>query len=127
MIGDPFQYYVSLWVTRCFGPEVALDKIERNHRFLEEALETVQANGCSREEAIALVDYVFDRPVGKLNQEVGGALVTLAALCAASNVDMEAAGHAELVRIERKLPQIREKHLAKRSRELALRQKSPLP
>ena len=69
-----FQQAVSLWMDACFGSEIAADRAERNHRFLEEALELVQACGCSTEEAHALVEYVYGRPDGEINQEV-------AALC----------------------------------------------
>ncbi|MBK5061728.1 hypothetical protein IQ290_16035 [Burkholderia sp. R-70199] len=83
----------------CFGAEIAADKFERNHRFFEEATEAVQANGMTRSEAHQLVDYAFNRPIGELHQEVGGVMVTLAALCLASGIDMHAAGETELARI----------------------------
>jgi hypothetical protein len=108
-----FQARVQLWMQTCFGTEIAADKIERTHRFLEEALETVQANGCTRSEAHQLVDYVFDRPVGDLPQEIGGAQVTLAALCSASGHNMSECGEAELARIWTKVEQIRAKQAAK--------------
>ncbi len=66
---------------------------------LEEALELVQACGCAAAEAHQLVDYVYGRPQGDVNQEVGGVMVTLAALCLANGVDMHAGGEAELARI----------------------------
>ena len=94
-----FQDRVKPWMQACFGPEISADRIERNHRFLEEALELVQANGCTASEAHQLVDYVFGRNVGELNQEAGGVMVTFAALCLASNLDMHAAGETELARI----------------------------
>lgn len=122
---ERFQSDVKNWVIECFGEDCASDRVERNHRFVEEALETVQANGCSREDAHRLVDYVFDRPVGYLHQEVGGALVTLAALCAASGINMKEAGRDELHRITEKKEQVRAKRLAKLERERSLR--SPLP
>jgi hypothetical protein len=92
---------------------VAYDSIERNHRFLEEALELVQANGCTREDAHALVDYTFGRPVGELAQEVGGVLVTLAALCNAIGCDMATAGDYELDRVQTLIEKIRAKQAAK--------------
>jgi hypothetical protein len=108
-----FQGGVKAWLIACFGEEIAKDKIERNHRFLEEALETVQAAGCTKSEAHQLVDYVFDRPVGDLHQEVGGAMVTLAALCQAHELDMDAEAAKELSRIWTKVEQIRAKQAAK--------------
>lgn len=83
-----FQDRVQPWMIACFGTEIAGDTVERNHRFLEEALELVQACGCTQSEAHQLVDYVFGRPVGEKPQEVGGVMVTLAALCLAQSLDM---------------------------------------
>src|SRR6202008_606454 len=97
----PYQARVQPWMMGCFGAEISADRIERNHRFFEEATELVQANGMTRSEAHQLVDYVFDRPVGELHQEVGGVMVTLAAICLASSQDMHAAGEMELARINR--------------------------
>ena len=94
-----FQQRVQPWLMECFGPEIAADRTERNHRFLEESLELVQALGCTASEARQLVDYVFGRPLGEPAQEVGGVMVTLAALCLASNLDMHGAGEVELARI----------------------------
>lgn len=108
-----FQDRVAPWLQECFGPEIAANRIERNHRFLEEALELVQANGCTRDEAHQLVDYVFSRPVGELRQEVGGVMVTLAALCLASGAHMHLDGETELARIWTKVDQIRAKQAAK--------------
>ena len=38
-----FQSRVNNWTLACFGHEIAGDRVERNHRFIEEALELVQA------------------------------------------------------------------------------------
>lgn len=94
-----FQARVQPWLMECFGPMIAGDREERNHRFLEEALELVQACGCTAHEAHQLVDYVFGRPVGERGQEVGGTMVTLAALCLAQHLDMHAEAERELARI----------------------------
>jgi hypothetical protein len=111
--GGSFQSRVDPWLKTCFGEAIARDRVERNHRFLEEALETTQAAGCTRSEAHQLVDYVFDRPVGELPQEVGGAQVALAALCLAHGIDMAEAGDIELSRIWTKVEAIRAKQAAK--------------
>lgn len=97
----------------CFGEMIADDREERNHRFLEEALELVQACGCTASEAHQLVDYVFDREIGEQRQEVGGVMVTLAALCLANALDMHDAGEVELARIWTKVEAIRAKQAAK--------------
>jgi hypothetical protein len=109
----PFQQRVQPWMMECFGPMIAGDREERNHRFLEEALELVQATGCSASEAHQLVDYVFGRPVGEPAQEAGGVMVTLAALCLANGLDMHTAAETELARIWTKVEAIRAKQAAK--------------
>lgn len=110
---DSFQGRVQPWMMACFGAEISADGAERNHRFLEESLELVQACGCTASEAHHLVDYVFGRPVGERTQEVGGVMVTLAALCLAQGLDMHAAGETELARIWTKVEAIRAKQAAK--------------
>ena len=118
----PFQQRVQPWLLECFGAEIAADRMERNHRFLEESLELVQSLGCTASEAHQLVGYVFGRPVGDPPQEVGGVMVTLAALCLASGLDMHDAGEVELVRIS--VPEIVAKIRAKQA---AKPKHSPLP
>lgn len=108
-----FQKRVQPWMMECFGPAIASDREERNHRFLEEALELVQACGCTASEAHQLVDYVYGRPVGDKPQEVGGVMVTLAALCLAQGLDMHECGEIELARIWTKVEKIRAKQAAK--------------
>ena len=108
-----FQKQVKPWLIECFGLEIASDRTERNHRFLEEALELVQSLGCTQHEAHQLVDYVFNRPVGEPSQEAGGVMVTMAALCLANALDMHEAGDVELARVWTKVEQIRAKQAAK--------------
>jgi hypothetical protein len=110
---ESFQNRVRPWILACFGAEIASDHMERNHRFLEEALELVQACGCTAEEAHQLVDYTFGRPTGDKAQEVGGVMVTLAALCLAQGLDMHVEAEVELERIWAKVEQIRAKQVAK--------------
>lgn len=117
---ETFQDRVQPWLQTCFGAEIAANKVERNHRFLEEALELVQACGCTESEAYQLVDYTFNRPSGNATQEVGGVMVTLAALCLAQGFNMHASGETELQRIWTKVDIIRAKQAAKP-------QHSPLP
>jgi exonuclease VII small subunit len=108
-----FQARVDPWMGACFGPEISSDKLERGDRFLEEALELLQSGNYPRERVSALTNYVFDRPQGEINQEVGGVMVTLAAYCLAFGLDMHAAGETELARIWGKVEQIRAKQAAK--------------
>ena len=109
----PFQQRVLEWLMSCFSMEVCRDGQERNHRFLEESLEPVQSLGCTASEAHKLVDYVFGRPVGDPRQELGGAMVTLAALCFPNDLDMNEAGESELNRVWLKMHEIRAKQEAK--------------
>lgn len=108
-----YQMRVEEWLAACFPPSVRADRCERTHRFLEEALELAQANGCSRDDAIALVDYVFGRPPGQAGQEVGGVMVTLASLCSAVGVEMAEAGNCELNRNWDRIDVIRAKQRSK--------------
>ncbi len=116
------QIAVTLWMNRCFGESIAKDKDERNFRFLEEALELVQAGGCTQQDAHKLVDYVYGRPVGELEQEVGGVSITLAALCQAHRISWEASAEDEYKRINQPemIVKIRQKQATKP-------QRSPLP
>lgn len=108
-----YQDRVSEFMLACFGVNALRDRVERNHRFLEESLELVQALGCTASEAHQLVDYVYGRPVGEPTQEVGGVMVTLAGLCAAAGIDGASAGELELERVWAKIDAIRTKWLAK--------------
>lgn len=111
--GEGFQARVLPWLMECFGAEIAADRVERCDRFIEEALELVQSLDWPADRAHALVDYVFGRPVGEPHQEVGGVMVTLAALCQAAGLDMVRGGEDELARIMR--PEIVQKIRAKQA------------
>ena len=108
-----YQARVEQWLEACFPPSVRADRGERTHRFLEESLELAQANGCTQEDAVALVSYVFGRPQGQPDQEVGGVLVTLAGLCSASGINMDDAGDRELNRNWDRIEAIRDKQRSK--------------
>ncbi|MDG3580390.1 hypothetical protein P7F60_28840 [Rhizobium sp. YJ-22] len=86
---------------------------QRCDRFIEEALELIQSVGIIAERAHALVDYVFSRPIGDPHQEVGGVMVTLAALCMTCGVNLDKAAEDELARIWTKVDAIRAKQAAK--------------
>ena len=111
-----FQTRVGRWCRDLFGPDIANNIDVRNYRFIEEALELVQALGCSKEDALKLVDYVYSRPAGEPVQEVGGTMVTLAALCDAAQIDMMTAGEIEQTRCE--TPEVRAKILRKQTSKL---------
>lgn len=71
-----FQARVKPWMMECFGAEISGDVVERCDRFIEETLEAVQSLGYPEERVAALQRYVYDRPAGEINQEVGGVMVT---------------------------------------------------
>lgn len=112
-VDEPFQQEVHRWMLVCFGEAILADKAERNQRFLEESLELVQACGYDRNAAHRMVDYVFNRPVGEIKQEVGGVRVTLSALCIAHEVHDDECGDTEIVRCWGKVDKIREKQKQK--------------
>jgi hypothetical protein len=60
-----------------------------------------------------MVDYVFDRPAGAQEQEVGGVMVTLAALCNALKLSMDNAAEKELARNWERIEAIRHKQASK--------------
>jgi hypothetical protein len=102
-----FERRVGRWCVDCFGETTAADARERVYRFLEEALELAQSLGCTEAQARELAAYVFDREIGEPQQEVGGVMVTLAALTFAKRLDLEGSAAAEIERIE--LPEIKNK------------------
>lgn len=109
-----FQSAVAEWMLACFGKEIATDRLERGDRFIEEALELAQTvPGFSADRAHALVDYVFARPMGGRGQEVGGVMLTLAALCNSFGLRIDAEADAELARVWTKIEAIRAKQAAK--------------
>jgi len=93
-----YQKRVQDWIEACFPTDTARNSRERSHRFLEEALELCQSVDVSRNEAYALVDYVYSRPKGDPQSEAGAALLTLAALCNATDIDLADASESELAR-----------------------------
>lgn len=94
-----FQQRVWAWMGQAFKGQGGKDLYTRCCRFYEEATELVQANQLSREDAHKLVDYVYDRPVGQPHQELGGTMITLAALAAQQGNDMMEEGERELARV----------------------------
>jgi hypothetical protein len=104
-----FQHRAATWCINCFGIKVARDVKERSHRFVEESMELAQAAGCSKEDVLKLVDYVYSRPIGVKAQEAGAVLLTFSLLCSALNLNVEACGEIELVRVNGMVDRLREK------------------
>lgn len=110
---ESFQKRVEDWCLSCFGPEITKDRVERNHRFLEESLELVQSLGCTDKEAHLLVNYVYSRPVGEPSQELGGVVVTLNALATVIPMPVDYCAEKELARVWQNIDKIRAKQAAK--------------
>lgn len=112
-VAEDFQRRVEQWCLVCFGPEMTMDRNERNHRFLEESLELVQSLGYTKDQAHGMVDYVFSRPKGEPSQELGGVVVTLNALATAFPMPVGYCGEKELTRVWDRIDEIRAKQRAK--------------
>ncbi|MGI3169967.1 hypothetical protein ACRARG_12480 [Pseudooceanicola sp. C21-150M6] len=110
-----FQKQAHAWAVACFGEEIAADKSERAHRFLEEALELAQAGGCTASEAHQLVDYVFGRPEGDLSVEIGDVMNTLAIFGTAHGIDIQDAADIGLERCWANIEKTRAKRAGKPS------------
>lgn len=96
---DEMQSTVADWVVRAFGVHVATNQRERGARLLEESLELTQAAGLTEAEAMRMVRYVYTRPIGELEQEIGGTAVTLMAYCHAANVSIGELAQREMDRV----------------------------
>lgn len=120
-----FQLRVKFWMSQCFGEKISADKQERNFRYCEESLELVQAGGMTKEQVLRMVDYTYSRPVGVIEQEVGGVRVTLAALCNAHQIEEQVEAENELQRINQ--PEIMVKIRAKQAAKPKDIANSPLP
>lgn len=123
--GQTFQAGVTEWMGQCFPQSLYSNMTERGDRLLEEVLELLQAHGYDESRVATLVAYVFGRPVGEPTQEVGGVMVTLAAYCAVAGLDMQAAGDAELARIN--LTEVMAAIRAKQEAKKAIDFDTPLP
>ncbi len=86
------------WGCRCFGAEHMRNRGVRALRFAEEALELAQACGVNEEKTIQLVRVVYSRPMGSIQQEIGGSMVTLAVLCRTVGFDLEDSFQIEILR-----------------------------
>ena len=106
-----FQSRTEGWLHECFDQRIATARDERTFRFLEEAMELAQAEGLTRADMAKVADYVFGRDVGETAQEVGGVMVTLAALCWNAGLSLHDAAWTEMERVER--PEVMAKVRAK--------------
>jgi hypothetical protein len=125
---DARQAQAWHWVSRAFGPRLAMDPQERARRFFEEACELAQSAGLAEEDAAALLKRAYARPVGGLEGEIGGVQVALLILCEFFEIS---AADAEAVEFERvlKLPldKLRQKQESKKQDGVGGSCDDPLP
>ena len=91
-------------VRSTWGDKSMDDPHERGMRVAEEALETLQVLKGTRAEAHALVDMVFDKPLGEIDNEIGGVLFTLMTLCANLGKRFDTLYAKEIARFKSKDP-----------------------
>lgn len=71
------QKEILNWAIKTFGIETAGQPLERQRRFLEEALEWVHASGMTHADVQDLVHYVYaHKGMGKPQDEAGGVMIT---------------------------------------------------
>lgn len=99
------------WAVRAFGSEHVMDERVRGIRFVEEAVELAQVLGASKEKLIKVIDVVYSRPPGEIQNEIGGVMMTLAVLCYRFNLDPDKCFRDELQRVL----QLPEDHFTKRN------------
>lgn len=117
-----YQERAWRWAAECLGEPALRDLRQRCFRFLEEALELVQALDCSADDVRTLVKYVYGREVGHPPQEVGGVMLTLGVLCQSAGIDARREGELELERVRR--PEVSERI---RRKQATKPNASPLP
>lgn len=109
-----YQKRINGFMIKCFTKDVIENVPERSLRFIEEAIELVQATGLNKEHITKIMDYVYSRPIGERFQEVGGVMVTLAALCTTLKLDIVQCSELEYDRIMKNIDNIRAKQEFKR-------------
>jgi len=96
---DQRQADVFAWAKAAFTAQEATSLPQRGLRLLEEAIEAFQATGGNPGLAHRLVDHVFARPSGELQQELGGVGVCVLALAAAASLSADDAERLEVERV----------------------------
>lgn len=86
------------WAHSTFGP-VALNKVERTLRIVEEAVELAQADDCPKEKLHAIIERAYGRPKDTAFKEMGGLLVTVYSRCGLDGWEPEAVLAAEVDRV----------------------------
>ena len=101
------------WFIKQAWPDGQVDPKIRAYRALEELLELCQVLEITPEKCHELVDYTYGRPVGELDQELGGVAFTTTALFASLNKNFIAAGYEAVDEAYGRIDQIRAKSKVK--------------
>lgn len=101
------------WALHTFNTNLIYNSQERCARFLEEALELVQALGFNKRRVLDLVEHVYGRKPGEVDQELGGVMNTLYLLAETGGKNLHELGERELSRCWDNVEKIREKNLLK--------------
>lgn len=96
---DGRQKVVADWCAASFGVGAASSLPQRAVRLLEEVIEAFQAAGGDPAMAHKLIDFVFARPVGDLNKEIGAVGLVLLSLANAAGVSADAEEASEVGRV----------------------------
>ena len=82
-----FQTTAEQWFYKCFpSHNIKSLKKERSLRFAEESIELLQATGLSKEQVLAIVDSVYNKPSGDVLDELGDALLAINLLACSENI-----------------------------------------
>jgi hypothetical protein len=111
-VGDgsqTFQDRVIIWLHTCFGVTAARERQICNAAFVRSALEAAKASGCAADKARWILEDVYREPASGMREALGGAMIAVARLSLANDLDMRDAGEAELSRLWTDIEQIRHK------------------
>lgn len=96
---DARQREILQWACTTFGTETAGNLDERLRRFAEEAVELVQSAGLDEQAMLDLVKYVYSRPAGDTEKEIGQVGVALLGLAEHLKISAELEEQKEFDRI----------------------------
>src|SRR5262245_8584190 len=99
MSRDARQARVHQWCAAAFGNDHATSTEQRGLRLAEEAIEAAQAAGCDPTTLHKLIDYVYSRQSGNLEQELGSVGLCVLAMAASAGVSADACEMKECQRV----------------------------
>lgn len=93
------QIAVDKWIRKTFGKQSAEDKVERLSRLVEEVCELCQAENFPQAMIPVIADYVYKKPAGWPQQELGGVGVCILAYAMAAGYNADDMEQREFARI----------------------------